>query len=438
LSIDSFLWEANVTEHAILSVLAGFVAATLALSPIARADDEVEELRRELKELTERYEQQGQLIKRLEERLIELARRGRGSPGAPSGGILTAQAQQQPTTEPKSDDTQQPAAPGQATQRRAERSPVVEQIAQQELAPLFERRFSLEAGFGYSRFDRRLLGVSGFLALDAIFLGRINVSQVRSNNFTFELTGRYGLSDRWSTDLNVPFLYRDNQYIEGGAGGAASALSEATVNSGDIGDINAGLYYQFFRETANLPDIVGSLRLRAPTGRAPYGIKFIQPDPNNNNLTVPETLPTGTGMWTTQLNFSFLKTSDPLVLYGNIGYNYHFQQHFADTSSVPGVSQPGEVRLGNAFQWGAGFAIAFNERTSVNFSFSQLIGSASKIKPDGQNWEEVTGSNYNSATFQTGLTHQLSPRLFMISTLGIGLTPDAADFSIGLKFPYTF
>jgi hypothetical protein len=48
------------------------------------------------------------------------------------------------------------------------------------------------------------------------------------------------------------------------------------------------------------------------------------------------------------------------------------------------------------------------------------------------------GSDYSAATFQTGLTYQLSEALFMIGTVGIGVTPDAPDFTMGIKFAHRF
>lgn len=61
-----------------------------------------------------------------------------------------------------------------------------------------------------------------------------------------------------------------------------------------------------------------------------------------------------------------------------------------------------------------------------------------RVRPDGQQWQTVVGSDYSAATFQTGLTYQLSDALFVIGTVGIGVTPDAPDFSVGIKFPYRF
>jgi hypothetical protein len=407
------------------------VALTLPLLALA-ADEGTVELRQELERLRQRSLEQDRLIQKLEARLQELElaqQRGRGVTQGESAPVA------QPVQDAPAGASAHGAAGGAAPPAR---SAIIEQITQLEHAPLFERQFTLETGITYARFDRRFLSLSGFLALDAIFLGQINLQQTRSDAFTFDLTGRYGLTDRLSVDLNLPWLYSRNAFIEGGANGTASSSSQAIVSAGDIGDVNAGLYYQLWRETDKLPDIVGSMRVRSPTGREPYGIKFTNPDPNNSNLTVPDTLPTGTGVWTTQLGLSLLKTSDPLVLFANVGYNYNFDRHFEDISPTANVQQPGKVSLGNSWQWGAGFAVAFNERASVSFSLSHQIGMATRVRSDGQPWQTVVGSDYSAATFQTGLTYQLSDALFMIGSVGIGVTPDAPDFTVGVKFPYRF
>ncbi|MFU0418369.1 hypothetical protein, partial [Acinetobacter baumannii] len=98
-------------------------------------------------------------------------------------------------------------------------------VFQSEHAPLFERRFTLDTGISYSYYDRRNLALSGFLALDAIFLGQINLVQTKANVTTFDITGRYGFSDRLSADFTVPAVYRSSTFFSGGAGGASSTVS---------------------------------------------------------------------------------------------------------------------------------------------------------------------------------------------------------------------
>lgn len=70
--------------------------------------------------------------------------------------------------------------------------------------------------------------------------------------------------------------------------------SEASVTRDPtIGDVNFGLAYKFLDETDSLPDAVVSVRVKAPTGKEPYGIKLIEA-PNNDNLFVPKACPQAT------------------------------------------------------------------------------------------------------------------------------------------------
>jgi hypothetical protein len=133
-----------------------------------------------------------------------------------------------------------------------------------------------------------------------------------------------------------------------------------------------------------------------------------------------------------------LKTYDPVVLFGNFGYIYNIKRSFSDLSSTQDTVTPGDVRMGNAWSLGAGFALALSDKTSASFSYAQLLQQAAHLRTAGGQWNRQVGSDANSATLNMGLTHQLSPKLSMVGTLSVGLTPDAPDFSIGFKFPYSF
>jgi hypothetical protein len=150
-------------------------------------------------------------------------------------------------------------------------------------------------------------------------------------------------------------------------------LSDTSVSSTSIGDVNFGLYYQIVKETNEWPDIVGSFRVKSATGTSPFGIKLVSADPNNNNLITPAKLPTGTGIWNFTAGVSVLKTYDPVVLFGSLSYTYNVATSFADISSVQGQVEPGKVKLGDIFQIGAGAAIALSDKTSASLSFTTAI-----------------------------------------------------------------
>jgi hypothetical protein len=311
-------------------------------------------------------------------------------------------------------------------------------VVQREHAPLFDRKLTLDWGISDTYYDRRQLQLSGFLALDAIFLGNINLGETKSHQVMADLDARYGLTDRISFDLDVPYVYRHSNFIVGGAGGAAGALSDASGSSGAIGDVSFGLYYQLLKESGNWPDVVGSLRIKAPTGTSPFGIKLVQVDPNNTSLVAPTKLPTGTGFWNITAGLSVLKTYDPVVLFGSLSYTYNLARSFNDVSSVEGQTSPAKVKLGDIIQWGAGMALAFSEKDSASVSYTMAIEPQSETQASGQGWQKVPGSETVAAAVNFGLNHVVNKHLTINGSVSIGLTPDAPNFVVGVRFPYTF
>ena len=326
------------------------------------------------------------------------------------------------------------------TQKSAEptRTQAEEAVVQREHAPLFDHRLTLDWGISDTYYDRRQLQLSGFLALDAIFLGNINLGQTKSHQITADLDTRYGLTDRMSVDVDVPYVYRRSNFIVGGAGGSASTLSDATVSSHDIGDVNFGIYYQFLKETNNIPDVVGSLRVKTDTGTSPFGIKVQQITPDNTNLVAPSKLPTGTGFWNVTAGLSVLKTYDPVVLFGSFSYTYNISRSFADISSVIGQVEPAEVKLGDIIQFGGGVALAFSDKDSASISYTMAIEPQSKTKTPGGSWTGVPGSETTASVLNFGLNHVVNKHLTINGAVSVGLTPDAPNFVVGVRFPYTF
>lgn len=220
--------------------------------------------------------------------------------------------------------------------------------------------------------------------------------------------------------------------------GAGATTSDASVTRDpEIGDINVGVAYKFLDEDETWPDAVATLRIKAPTGKDPYGIKLREVD-GNNNLAVPESLPTGNGVWSITPGISLVKTFDPAVLFGSLSYTYNMQDSFSDISPQVNSKVPGDVKLGDSWQIGGGIAFALNEKMSMSFSVSDQFARKSKIKPDGGDWQSISNSDYNAANFNIGLTFAATDNLTIVPNLSIGLTDDAPDFSFSLKFPYYF
>lgn len=395
---------------------------SLAVSGSVLAEDEAitaseaEQLKFEIKQLQLINDRQAEVLRELEQRLYLLESTG----GAPAQKPAQQTAQQQT---------------GEPIKKEAGPSSSVENILQEEHA-LFSDDFTLELGFNYRSFDRKDLVLEGFLALDAIFLGDISVDDVKADIFTVDVTGRYNVNDRWQLGATLPFVYRETSFQRN-----VNVGVEATVDETNIGDVTLSSAYQLFEETASRPDIVWNLSVRAPTGSHPYGTtletRTRTSGTGSDTITYPSELPTGSGLWSITNSLSFVKTTDPAILFANIGYTHNLQGSFDDISSSSG-DQPGDVRLGDSIFYGLGMAFALNERMSLSLSLSQRLSQKSETRFDGQNWQEIIGSDGNAASFTVGGTYAISDRLSMSTSLGIGLTPDASDFSIGVKFPYRF
>ncbi|WP_339546994.1 hypothetical protein [Pseudomonas sp. RA_35y_Pfl2_P32] len=434
----------SVSLRTVVCLSTLFPAALLHAAP----DPAVESLKQELLELKQRYEVQQKALAVLEQRVRQVEEQpaepppkrlakspadmrgntqvagtgaGAASGGAAGGGGVKGSSYGQSLA----DDTQ----PAQS----------VSNLYDEASGFFGGGKFSVETGVTYARYDTRTLILNGFLALDSIFLGNINLDRIKADNWTFDVTGRYNLNNRWQFDLNVPVVYRESTYQSGGAsGGAANVTSEETVTQDPtIGDVNFGVAYKFLDESVSSPDAVFTLRVKAPTGKEPFGIKLRQVD-SNNNLFVPDDLPTGNGVWSITPGVSLVKTFDPAVLFGSLSYTHNLEESFDDISSTVNVDTPGKVRLGDSFQIGAGIAFALNEKMSMSFSVSDLVQKKSKLKPDGGDWQSVTSSDANAGYFNVGMTVAASDNLTIVPNLSIGLTDDAPDFTFSLKFPYYF
>lgn len=418
--------------------------------------DELEALRRQVGELQAREAAANQRVDELEARLerIESARvtedqaadmRGRyvqsparaladdpalayfqgASPAVTQGGTLPAEGPGTSAADAVEPDRKTPAPTVAITDVTEERQ------------GRFGDRIGFDLGANYTHFDSSRINLNGFLALDAIFLGTISIDQLVADIYTFDPTFRLGLGDRLFFDVNMPYMYRSSNFRSGGAGGNASGLVEKTVHDDGIGDLNAGASYRVFRETAGRPDIVINARVKAPTGRHPYGIELEEVEGSEGNLSVPGRLSTGSGVWGASLGVSALKTLDPMVVFGSVTYFRNFDRNFGDIDETPG-EQPGRVSVGNAFQFGAGVAYALNDRSSISMSYSQRIVAHTRVRLVDQPWHKIVGSQANVAMMNLGATFALSRKASLITTIGMGLTDDSPDMAIGVRIPIRF
>jgi len=416
-------------------------------SPQDQAD--VQNLTRELQTLKANYAQEVRRLRELDMQVqalqARLAGKANGTPipaqEAPplAGETNTAASSTAATGENGS-------AGSQASATQAQQSPSSRSLsdALQQNASVYTRKLTIENGLTYSWYDRNQLTLNGFLALNAIFLGNIALQDVKSSTLTYDFTTRYSISPRLTLSLDIPYLGRQTGYFQGGAGGSGAVTQEESTSGHGIGDINLSANYKLFTETASRPDTILTLGVVAPTGLAPYGIKWETPggdteaNATNGKFAVPIEQPTGNGLWQASIGVSAVKTMDPAIVFANLGYIHSFSHRFSDINTDPQVTTPGSVELGDSYVFGAGVAFAFNERTSLSLSFSDKISEKAELRTSNQPWTKVIGSDANAASFNLGVTYALTPHTTLVTMLGIGMSPDAPNYTLNFKIPYMF
>lgn len=380
------------------------------------ATAEEEALQQQLDQLRQQLIQQNQALHQLQARLEAVKSSGVTTTGSGAAAVTPAKAQQEPG--------RRSPEPGRSTE---------DLLLEQH--NVFDRALTFDLGLSYQHYNRKDLALRGFLALDAIFLGEINLDRVRSDQISADLVTRYTLNDRWQLELAIPYLFRSSNYQSTGKDNSSRSFEEQSISDGGLGDLSLAVYYRVMAEDEEWPDLVWNVRVKAPTGKDPYGIEL--DTSASGNLMTPKELATGNGLWQLSTGFSLVRTLDPAILFANINYGHSLKEDFDDISYQPG-QQPGSVQLGDWFEYGLGVAFALNERFSLSFNINQRITRESEQGAEGFGMEKVIGSDANAASFGMGSTWAITDRLSMVVNWSAGLTTDAPDYSIGIRFPYRF
>jgi len=305
----------------------------------------------------------------------------------------------------------------------------------QESHNVFDRKLTIEPSLTYSYYSRKDLILRGFLALDAIFLGNLNLDRIRSNTVQLDLTTRYTLNDSWQFEMGMPYVYRLSKYESVGEGNSSQLYESADAEGAQIGDMSVAAYYRVMTEGDGWPDWVWNVKVRMPTGTDPFGINLESSE--SGNLTYPDQIATGAGVWGVSTGFSLAKTYDPAIVFFNLNYGTFLPEEYGDLSGLPGMS-PGEIDLGDYIDYSFGLAFAVSERMSIGMSFNQRFFTKTQQKPLGGEWQDIARTDTNTANLGLGATLALTENLSMVTSIGAGLTEDSPDYQISLRFPYRF
>jgi len=116
---------------------------------------------------------------------------------------------------------------------------------------------------------------------------------------------------------------------------------------------------------------------------------------------------------------TLVKSIDPVVFFGRVGYT--------ETLAY------GERNNGNIVTYSLGMGFSLNDRVAFNM---QVVGAlVGQTQLRGQ---VLDGSSLEIMNLLFSTTILATKKLFLEPIVGIGLTDDAFDTTIGLRIPYRF
>jgi hypothetical protein len=359
-----------------------------------------------VQELQRRVDEQAAIIRGLQRELDALAKQVDGSirPEAPTPAAAapkgSAQAQAETETPPAAPSVpapvSRPSAPGQVTATEEEAERALERTLTAEGALLLPYgQVEVEPSFSYTR---RHVNVSALATLNGVIVP-VN-QEVRDNEFQPSVFARVGLPFDAQLEANVPYEIIERERVAD-VGGVTRVARSAT-GSGN-GDFSVGLAKTVLREKNWWPDLIARVTWNTPTGQA-----------QDNRVAL------GGGFNEIIGQVVALKRQDPLAFVAGASYQKTLNQ-------VRGIEP------GNEAEFFLGTFLATSPNTSLQVSLDQTFADDAKFKGN-----KIKDSDQVSSTLNLGISSILARNVLLQLVGGVGLTPDAPDYSVTVSLPIRF
>ncbi|WP_050409086.1 transporter [Massilia sp. NR 4-1] len=236
------------------------------------------------------------------------------------------------------------------------------------------------------------------------------IENTSSHTVTNTLSADYGVRNNLTANVTLPVISRYSD-VRGHSG-----------LSNTLGDISLGARWQPLEARRDRPNLTATTTVRLPTGRSPF------------KVVAGSGQATGSGVGSLSAGLNVNRIVDPVALFGS----------FSVTGSLPakhlwqvnGTRVLTKVQPGPAVGFGMGFAYALSYGISTTMSFQQSIAAGSKLTfADGL---KVKTNMQTSAMLNLGLGYRISPKTTVNLSVGIGLTSDSPNLSVGLNLPLAF
>lgn len=236
-------------------------------------------------------------------------------------------------------------------------------------------------------------------------LYQLRVQENATHSLTNTFTAQYGVLDNLTFTASLPLV-------------AKTDLLKDTSTAG-LGDISFGARWEPFPLKAGRLPLILFGNVSTKTGDSPY------------EVNAADDLPTGKGYYSAGVGASTRKYIDPVVLFASVSANYGFKETGLNQRRGNRILDEFEPGISGGFAFG--FAYSFNYDVSMTMSYQQSFNTGSEFTYSSQ--ENYSPADQTSSTLAISLGVRISPETIVNGTVGIGLTEDAPDVSLGLSFP---
>jgi hypothetical protein len=244
-------------------------------------------------------------------------------------------------------------------------------------------------------------GANGLLILDQNGQRQVLAHSADLTRLEGALVARLGLPWQSQAEIRVPYsrVSEESSY-----GNQSSSSSEH-----GLGDIEIGLSHQLLREKGWLPDLIGELRYRAPTG--------------DDSFDGDGKLPLGTGFHGVGGRLTAVKALDPVVFVGSAGY----------TVNLKDTKQGFDIDPGDTVDLSIAAILAAGPRVSLRTGFGLSFTGEAEVDND-----DLSGSDTTEGVLNVGGAVVLPNNTLLDLGVGVGVTDDAPDVTVRLALAHRF
>jgi hypothetical protein len=334
------------------------------------------------------------------------------------------------TGQPSSDVAQAPQQPGAPQQPVGQAPPPQERPPQVDvlsdrggvLTPAGALVYEPALDFSHTTDSRAV--ISGFTVLPAILVGTLDVTRVNHDVIQEVNTFRLGVTNRSELEVRIPYVYGRQETTARPLNTGSSSDSTTTATGRGIGDVEVAGHYQF-NNGGDLPFFIGNLRFKSRTGKDPFQV------PINPQTGLQTQDPTGSGFYNIEPSVTAIYPSDPAVFFANVGYLVALGRTI--NSPLVSANGPAQVDPGDAIRFSFGLGFGINEASSFSLGYDYSAFLQTKI-----NHQSQSGTDLQIGSVLIGYSYRFSDRFSANVTTTIGVTSDAPNTRIILRFPIQF